>query len=120
MSLLPARPYRRLGCLTADEISVELVASITADLKVALNLVIAQITALKGVSLEKVLCNTAGGVLGAADIAALLVSVLTVSASNRLPWEFLLMSFTARPQRLCLSCCSRCCLPQGRCLCPPR
>ena len=85
MWLLPARPNRWLGCLTADEITVEVVTGVVAEITAALNVTIGQITALKAVSLEKVLCSTVGGVLGAADIAALLVTLLTVSAFNSLP-----------------------------------
>ena len=64
---------------------MQVVAGVVTEIKAALNVTIGQISALKAVSLEKVLCNTVGGVLGAADIAALLVTLLTVSAFNPLP-----------------------------------
>jgi len=67
-----------LGCIKAEDVSVEVVVAVVAKLKVALEGVIVDVKALASLPLERILCTVAGGVLDAVSIAKLLAVILNL------------------------------------------
>ncbi|KAF9653538.1 hypothetical protein BDM02DRAFT_3125522 [Thelephora ganbajun] len=67
-----------LGCIKAENATVEVIAPIVAKLKIAIGDVICDVKALASLPLERILCTLVGGVLDAVAIAKLLACLLNL------------------------------------------
>jgi ABC-type dipeptide/oligopeptide/nickel transport system ATPase subunit len=72
----------QIGCIKAENATVEVIAPIVAKLKVAVEDVIVDVKVLASLPLERVLCTLVGGVLDALSIAKLLGCLLNVGVLN--------------------------------------
>ena len=77
-SLVPSD--RQIGCIKAENATLEVIAPIVANLKVAIEGAIVDVKGLASVPLDRLLCTLVGGVLDALAIAKLLGCLLNVGA----------------------------------------
>lgn len=96
-----------IGCLKAEDATLEVVVAIVVKLKVAVEGVIVDVKALASLPLDRILCTLVGGVLDAVAIAKLLACLLNASAFGFSFGSSSLTLFTARLR--CFRFHSRCC-----------
>ena len=68
----------QIGCIKAEDATLEVIAPIIVKLKVAIEAVIVDVKVLASVPSDRVLCTLVGGVLDALSIAKLLACLLNV------------------------------------------